>query len=115
MAGNRLLDGLVRGVDHPVGEDHFGAQAAELMLGLTPPLRPIAVRGTPASVLPRQDRLHSRAKHACDEGDPATLVADAALARETLGWTPRYTDLEETVATAWRWHEARPEGYGDRP
>jgi UDP-arabinose 4-epimerase len=38
-------------------------------------------------------------------GDPPTLVADATLARDILGWTPRYTDLHEIVETAWAWHE----------
>lgn len=36
-------------------------------------------------------------------GDPARLVADAALARSTLGWQPRYGDLQTIVADAWRW------------
>lgn len=37
-------------------------------------------------------------------GDPATLVADAARAREVLGFAPRHTDLSAIVETAWRWH-----------
>ena len=28
------------------------------------------------------------------EGDPPILVATSARARETLGWTPRYEDIE---------------------
>lgn len=36
-------------------------------------------------------------------GDPARLVADAAKARQVLGWTPRYPDLERIVQDAWRW------------
>lgn len=36
-------------------------------------------------------------------GDPAILVAKAEKARTVLGWEPRYTDLDEIVATAWRW------------
>lgn len=36
-------------------------------------------------------------------GDPPRLVADAAKARRTLGWSPRHTDLDEIVATAWSW------------
>lgn len=39
-------------------------------------------------------------------GDPPALVADAEEAKRILGWTPRYTDLRETVATAVRWHES---------
>ena len=33
-------------------------------------------------------------------GDPATLVADAALARRELDWEPRYRDVREIVRTA---------------
>lgn len=36
-------------------------------------------------------------------GDPATLFATGELARETLGWTPRYTAIGETVETAAQW------------
>lgn len=45
-------------------------------------------------------------------GDPPELIADARLARELLGWTPRYTTIESIVETAWRWHQAHPRGYG---
>jgi len=45
-------------------------------------------------------------------GDPATLVASSELARERLGWEPRYPDLAGIVASAWRWHQAHPDGYG---
>jgi UDP-glucose 4-epimerase len=44
-------------------------------------------------------------------GDPAELVASHAKARAELGWTVRYTDLEEIIGSAWRWHERHPEGY----
>jgi len=46
-------------------------------------------------------------------GDPPMLVADASLARKTLGWTPKYVGIEPIVASAWRWHKAHPRGYGD--
>jgi UDP-glucose 4-epimerase len=44
-------------------------------------------------------------------GDPATLIASSATIQRELGWQPRYTDLEEIVATAWDWHRAHPAGY----
>ncbi|MCC6627990.1 MAG: UDP-glucose 4-epimerase GalE [Chloroflexi bacterium] len=44
-------------------------------------------------------------------GDPPRLVADSARIRADLGWQPRFTDLDEVVATAWRWHQAHPRGY----
>ncbi len=47
-------------------------------------------------------------------GDPSTLVASAALAREELGWQPRRPNLEQIVESAWRWHQHHPHGYGAR-
>jgi UDP-glucose-4-epimerase GalE len=38
-------------------------------------------------------------------GDPPVLVADPTLARETLGWQARWTDLTDTIASAWKWHQ----------
>ncbi|WP_394431535.1 UDP-glucose 4-epimerase GalE [Streptomyces sp. SGAir0957] len=40
-------------------------------------------------------------------GDPATLVASAATARERLGWNPSRADLADIVADAWRFAQAR--------
>ncbi len=39
------------------------------------------------------------------EGDPARLVADAALARRELGWSPRYDELKTIVRHAWQWEK----------
>lgn len=36
-------------------------------------------------------------------GDPAEIVADASLARETLEWTPKHDDLDEIVRHAFDW------------
>jgi UDP-glucose 4-epimerase len=44
-------------------------------------------------------------------GDPGRLVARAALAGQTLGWRPRFTAIDDIVASAWRWHQAHPRGY----
>ena len=38
------------------------------------------------------------------EGDPPTLVANAEKARRVLNWRPSYTNLDEIISTAWRWH-----------
>jgi UDP-glucose 4-epimerase len=40
-------------------------------------------------------------------GDPATLVASSARAREHLGWLPQHAELRGIVASAWRWHRRR--------
>jgi UDP-glucose 4-epimerase len=47
-------------------------------------------------------------------GDPAALVASTARLRRDTGWAPRFGSLDDIVRTAWAWHEAHPQGYGDR-
>jgi UDP-glucose 4-epimerase len=47
-------------------------------------------------------------------GDPPALYADASKARSELGWQVEYPDIESIAASAWRWHKAHPDGYGDR-
>jgi UDP-glucose 4-epimerase len=37
------------------------------------------------------------------EGDAPSLVADNALARKAIGWSPRH-DLKSIIDTAWNWH-----------
>ena len=37
-------------------------------------------------------------------GDPAELVADARLARDILGWIPRYPEIRTIAEHAWKWH-----------
>jgi len=46
-------------------------------------------------------------------GDPAQLIASSDKARRILGWQPCFTDVEEIIATAWKWHEKHPAGYGE--
>jgi len=45
------------------------------------------------------------------EGDPAVLVASNARARELLGWQAHHGTLGEIIGSAWRWHQAHPQGY----
>lgn len=44
-------------------------------------------------------------------GDVARLVASADHIRATLGWEPRFAELDTIVAHAWAWHRAHPDGY----
>jgi UDP-glucose 4-epimerase len=44
-------------------------------------------------------------------GDPGILVAGSETIRRELGWQPRYPDLRTIIETAWRWHQANPNGY----
>lgn len=48
-------------------------------------------------------------------GDPATLIASAEAANEDLGWTPRFSNLDDIVQSAWDWHRSHPHGYNDAP
>ena len=46
-------------------------------------------------------------------GDPPRLVASAEKAMRELGWKPKFSKLEDIVATAWAWHQKHPHGYPD--
>jgi UDP-glucose 4-epimerase len=45
-------------------------------------------------------------------GDAPILIAGADALRRDTGWSPRFTDVDEVVATAFRWRDAHPGGYG---
>jgi UDP-glucose-4-epimerase GalE len=44
-------------------------------------------------------------------GDPPELVASADRIRKLFHWSPKYTELNQIIATAWNWHRKHPEGY----
>jgi len=44
-------------------------------------------------------------------GDPSRLVASADKIRHELGWEPKYPDLDQIIASAWKWHSSHPHGY----
>ena len=48
-------------------------------------------------------------------GDAPVLVADASRARQTIGWTPRFTDIHEIIETAWKWHKEMVNSYIEPP
>ncbi len=64
-------------------------------------VRAVSGHAIPAEITPRR------------AGDPAVLIADSTRIREELGWTPKYPDLKSIVQSAWDWHVAHPDGYGD--
>ncbi|HEX3022322.1 MAG TPA: GDP-mannose 4,6-dehydratase, partial [Lachnospiraceae bacterium] len=47
-------------------------------------------------------------------GDPAKLIASSEKARTILGWKPEHADLEEIIASAWKWHSTHPNGFGGK-
>jgi UDP-glucose 4-epimerase len=45
-------------------------------------------------------------------GDPPTLYADPTKIKRELGWSAKITDLDGIIASAWRWFQEHPRGYG---
>lgn len=45
-------------------------------------------------------------------GDAVALYADPSLAKELFGWVARHREPEAIIASAWRWMQAHPKGYG---
>lgn len=42
-------------------------------------------------------------------GDPAILVADGSAAKKSLGWHPRFSDIETIISHAWQWEKTHYE------
>jgi UDP-glucose 4-epimerase len=63
-------------------------------------------------------KITGQAIEACKEprraGDPSVLVASAEKARRVLGWKPERPGIEDIIGSAWRWHNAHPNGYSAR-
>ncbi|MEO6726054.1 MAG: UDP-glucose 4-epimerase GalE [Blastocatellia bacterium] len=44
-------------------------------------------------------------------GDPPVLIASPDKIMRDLGWNPRHSELDRIIESAWRWHQAHPNGY----
>jgi UDP-glucose 4-epimerase len=44
-------------------------------------------------------------------GDPALLIASSETINQDLNWQPVYPNLRTIIETAWKWHQANPQGY----
>lgn len=47
-------------------------------------------------------------------GDPDALYANSQKAKTELDWKIKYTNVEDIIATAWKWHSTHPDGFGDK-
>ncbi|ANE46983.1 UDP-glucose 4-epimerase [Paenibacillus swuensis] len=47
-------------------------------------------------------------------GDPASLIASSERIKSELGWNPKRAEMKDIIASAWAWHQANPNGYGDQ-
>ncbi len=91
-----LADAHVRGVeallaDGPGGAYNLGTGRGHSNREVLAAVERAVGRPVPVEEAPRRP------------GDPAVLVADATRFGRELGWTPRHSDLDRIVATAWDW------------
>ena len=47
-------------------------------------------------------------------GDPPILIANSDRATLELGWMPQHSELDQIIASAWKWHLAHPHGYAEQ-
>jgi UDP-glucose 4-epimerase len=47
-------------------------------------------------------------------GDAPRLVASSEKIQRELGWSPKYPELEQIIASSWKWHRSHPKGYKTR-
>ncbi len=87
------LDRLRSGVDR--GEYNLGSETGSSVLEVIAACRRITGRRITVEMGPRRP------------GDPPQLVAASKKARTELGWRPSHPDLDEIVATAWKWETNR--------
>jgi UDP-glucose 4-epimerase len=45
-------------------------------------------------------------------GDPPSLYADPAKIKAELNWSASHVKLQDSIASAWQWRKAHPNGYG---
>lgn len=91
------LEKLVAG--SPGGIYNLGTGAGCTVLEMLEAARKVTGHAIPAAVSPRR------------AGDPAILVASPDKALQELGWQPRYTAIDDIIASAWRFHCQHPNGY----
>ena len=75
-----------------------GASAFNLGIGKGFSVREVIESGRRVTGVPIGYRVGPRRP-----GDPPRLVADSAAARAALGWQPRHVEIDDIIATAWRW------------
>lgn len=87
FAGDRLLDGALRGAEAFNLANGVGFTVLEVIEACRRVTgQPIAYR-----TMPRR------------AGDPGALVGDSSKARRVLGWEPGLASLESIIRTAWDW------------
>lgn len=100
-----LADAHVRAVERLLGGGeslaaNLGTGAGVTVLELLAAIEKVTGKHVAAASAPRRD------------GDSPALLADNALAKRELGWTPE-RDIHAIIADAWKWHsEVEPAVFG---
>ena len=99
-----IVDAHLRALD--VALDGGAAVAVNLGTGTGRSVREVveAARRVTGRAVPTVERPRR-------PGDPPELVAAVGRAATLLGWRPSHSSLEEILSSAWRWHQAHPQGY----
>ena len=95
-----LADAHLRALDQLIGGAR--SQAVNLGTGIGHSVREVVDTVARVSGMPVPAEQAPRRA-----GDPPALVADASRARQVLGWSPHYADLDVIVEHAWKWHAGR--------
>lgn len=95
-----------------LGRLEAGGRSAVYNLGVG---RPFSVREVLEAVARVTGRPVPHSTVGRRPGDPAVLYASNARIKAELGWSPRFTDLDTIVGTAWRWLRAHPRKYEGMP
>ena len=96
----RALDALGAGDGEAARVYNLGTGAPHSVREVIRSVERVTGRRVPAEPAPRRP------------GDPPVLFAAAGRIGRDLDWRPAHTELDDIVATAWRWHERHPEGFG---
>lgn len=95
-----LADGHVRALKHLLA----GGMSLNLNLGTGTGYSVRSVISSVERVSGKRVRVIEKPRR---PGDPDVLIANAAKARELLGWRPAFSSLDAIVQTAWSWHTQR--------
>jgi len=88
-------------LDQPLGAMNLGTDSGFSVQQIVDAVERVTGQSLPITHGPRR------------EGDPAALIADSSKARETLGWSPGNSSLDQMIGSAWDWFQANPRGYVD--
>jgi UDP-glucose 4-epimerase len=98
-----LADAHLRALDHL----ERGGASAIVNLGTGTGSSVLEVIEASQRISGREIRVEKCARRA---GDPTAVYADRRRAAHLLGWQAKY-GLDDVLASAWRWHSNKPDGY----